>query len=100
MTQFYQGEIYKIIGIKYPVLVVSKDFYNQSGNAICCPIVTMGVDSPICKFITADDITGYVYCDETRKIDMHARVSKRVGKVSLTDIITISDIIQGLYDYV
>lgn len=31
---------------------------------------------------------------------MHARVSKRVGKVSLIDIITISDIIQGLYDYV
>ena len=31
---------------------------------------------------------------------MYARVSKRVGKVSLIDIITISDIIQGLYDYV
>ena len=99
MTQFYQGEIYKIIGIKYPVLVVSKDYYNQSGNAVCCPILNTKVDSPICQFITTDDIAGYVYCDETRKIDMHARVSKRVGKVSLTDIINISDIIQGIYDY-
>lgn len=33
-----QGDILKIEGIRHPVLVVSKDFFNTSGEIIGCPI--------------------------------------------------------------
>ena len=33
-TDIYQGDILKIENISYPVLVVSKDFFNRSGEII------------------------------------------------------------------
>ena len=35
----HQGDILKIEKIKHPVLVVSKDFFNTSGEIIGCPII-------------------------------------------------------------
>lgn len=34
IEQLYQGDILKIDKIKHPVLVVSKDFFNTSGEII------------------------------------------------------------------
>ena len=36
----HQGDILKIEKIKHPVLVVSKDFFNSSGEIIGCPIIS------------------------------------------------------------
>ena len=39
MTEaLHQGEIIKIEKIKHPVLVVSKNFFNETGEIIGCPI--------------------------------------------------------------
>ena len=35
----HQGDIIKVEKIKPPVLVVSKDFFNESGEIIGCPII-------------------------------------------------------------
>ena len=40
MEQLHQGDILKIDKIKHPVLVVSKDFFNSSGEIIGCPIIS------------------------------------------------------------
>ena len=40
MDLLHQGDILKIEKIKHPVLVVSKDFFNSSGEIIGCPIIT------------------------------------------------------------
>ena len=37
MINFRQGDILKVEKIKHPVLVVSKDFFNASGQIIGCP---------------------------------------------------------------
>ena len=39
MELLHQGDILKIEKIKHPVLVVSKDFFNSSGEIIGCPIM-------------------------------------------------------------
>lgn len=39
MASLHQGDILKVEKIKHPVLVVSKDFFNTSGEIIGCPII-------------------------------------------------------------
>ncbi len=56
--QLHQGDILKIERIKHPVLVVSKDFFNTSGEIIGCPIYESGTESPLHIAVTADEIQG------------------------------------------
>ena len=38
MAAVEQGDLLKVQGIAQPVIVVSNNFFNQSGMAILCPI--------------------------------------------------------------
>ena len=39
MIRAEQGDILRISGINWPVIVVSNDHFNQIGEAIVCPIM-------------------------------------------------------------
>ena len=43
----HQGDILKVEKIKNPVLVVSKDFFNETGEIIGCPIFDHSIGSPL-----------------------------------------------------
>lgn len=43
----HQGDIVKIEKIKWPVLVTSKDFFNQTGEIVGCPIFQDSTVSPL-----------------------------------------------------
>ena len=43
----HQGDVIKVERIKAPVLVASKDFFNESGEVIGCPILDKSSESPI-----------------------------------------------------
>ncbi len=45
MVSFEQGDILSIEGIHGAALVVSKYFFNQSEQAIVCPIVTDAIQA-------------------------------------------------------
>lgn len=47
LEQIHQGDILKVERIRYPVLVVSKDFFNTSGEIIGCPIYIKSTKSPL-----------------------------------------------------
>ena len=47
MEHLHQGDILKIEKIKHPVLVVSKDFFNTSGEIIGCPIIRNFMQGPM-----------------------------------------------------
>ena len=38
MVMIEQGDMLRVGGINYPVIVVSNNFFNQSGKVIACPI--------------------------------------------------------------
>lgn len=44
MIHIEQGDLLKVAGLKYPVMVVSIDFFNETGKAIACPIVKNAVE--------------------------------------------------------
>ena len=45
--ELHQGDILKIEHIKKPVLIVSKDFFNQTYEIIGCPIFEKGEAGPL-----------------------------------------------------
>ncbi len=64
-----QGDILKIEKVKMPVLVVSKDFFNQTGEIIGCPIYKNGEPGALHIRIHTDELTGYVQCEKMTLLD-------------------------------
>ncbi len=95
-----QGDIIKVEKIKFPVLIVSKDFFNESGEIIGCPIYEESTVSPLHIEITTKEITGYVQCEKLALLDLTVRGYKRVDKVTMENRIDIADAVQGIFDYI
>ncbi|MGL6197532.1 MAG: type II toxin-antitoxin system PemK/MazF family toxin [Lachnospiraceae bacterium] len=96
----HQGDIIKIERIKMPVLVTSKDFFNQTGEIIGCPIFQDSVTSPLHIHIKTDDTEGYVQCEKLALLDLNVRRFLKTDRILREDIINITDAIQGIFDYV
>lgn len=95
-----QGDILTIEKIKHPVLVVSKDFFNASGEIIGCPIFKISIPSPLHIFISTDKSDGYVQCEKLALLDLSVRGYKKIDNVSMMDKINISDAVQSIFDYI
>ena len=95
-----QGDILKIEKINQPVLVVSKNFFNESGEIIGCPVYPNGRAEALHIFIESDDIVGYVHCEKLALLDLAERGFSKIGRINIGDMINISDAIQGIFDYV
>lgn len=99
-SQIHQGDILKIEKIKPPVLVVSKDFFNETGEIIGCPIYEHGYEGPLHIGIETDEVKGYVQCEKLALLDLNVRGHKKLDRIVLSDIINITDAIQGIFDYI
>lgn len=95
-----QGDLLKIRRIQYPVLVVSKDFFNSSGEIIGCPVYDASTESPLHIFISTDEVKGYVQCEKLALLDLKAREYQRIDRLALKDMINIVDAVQGIFDYI
>ncbi len=98
--QLHQGDIIKIEKIKHPVLIVSKNFFNISGEVIGCPIFQNSVEGPLHIFISAEEITGYVQCEKLALLDLTVRGYKKMDELSIDQIINIADAVQGIFEYI
>lgn len=96
----HQGDILKIERIKSPVLITSKDFFNQTGEIVGCPIFQDNIPSPLHIKIRTDNTEGYVQCEKLALLDLNARGFFKSDSIPIADIINITDAIQGIFDYV
>lgn len=96
----HQGDILKVEKIKPPVLVVSKDFFNQSGEIIGCPILENSIGGPLHIFVSTGEMSGYVQCEKMTLLDLTVRGFSKVDRLALIDVIDITDAIQGIFEYV
>lgn len=99
MLKFEQGDILLVEKISEPVLVVSKNFFNKTEQAIVCPIVRNAFPDPLHIEIEADGICGKVLCEQMKLIDLQYRGYKVISLIKYVDIINITDAIQGIFDY-
>ena len=100
MEFLHQGDVVKIERIKHPVLVVSKDFFNNSGEIIGCPIIYESISGPLHIWISTEEVEGYVNCEKLSLLDLNYRGFKKLDSISIHDLINISDAIQGIFEYI
>ena len=95
-----QGDLLRVGGLKYPVIAVSNDFFNQSEKAIVCPILPAAAPGPLhIPLPEGCPVKGWVLCEQVKFVDLGARRFSRLGAVSPYDIMDISDAVMGMFDY-
>lgn len=100
LKDIHQGDILKIERVKFPVLVVSKDFFNQSGEIIGCPIYEIGEEGALRIYIETDRVKGYVHCEKLALLDLSVRGFSKLCSIPVKNIINITDAVQGIFDYI
>ena len=100
MELLHQGDILKIERIKHPVLVVSKDFFNSSGEIIGCPIIIDSIPGPLHIWMTTEENRGYIQCEKLALLDLSVRGYKKVDSLPIAEMINVSDAIQGIFEYI
>lgn len=98
MEHLHQGDILKIEEIKHPVLVVSKDFFNTSGEIIGCPIINHSKPGPLHIWMSTENTKGYIHCEKLALLDVSIRGYKKTDKLPISEMINISDAIQGIFE--
>ena len=94
-----QGDVLSIEKISVPILVVSKNFFNQTEQIIGCPIYKNSSPDPLHIYLQSDNIQGYVLCEQLKLLDLRVRGYKKICEIKMDDIMNISDTIQGIFDY-
>lgn len=100
MLKAEQGDILKIPSVQYPVVVVSKNFFNESGLVMACPILPEAVHGPLRIRCESIRTPGYVYCDQVRSVDLNKRRFTKIDALPYGELIDIVDAIQSIFDYV
>ncbi len=100
MEQLHQGDILKIEKIEHPVLVVSKDFFNASGEIIGCPIIKNSMAGPLHIWMSTKENEGYIQCEKLALLDLGVRGYKKIDRLPLSEMINVSDAIQSIFEYI
>ncbi|MBQ8232104.1 MAG: type II toxin-antitoxin system PemK/MazF family toxin [Lachnospiraceae bacterium] len=100
MEVLHQGDILKIEKIKHPVLVVSKDFFNTSGEIIGCPIISNSMPGPLHIWMSTEENEGYIQCEKLALLDLSIRGHKKIERLPVSEMINVSDAIQSIFEYI
>lgn len=100
MEPLHQGDILKIEKIKHPVLVASKDFFNTSGEIIGCPIISNSNPGPLHIWTSTENAEGYIQCEKLALLDLTIRGHKKIDSLPVSEMINVSDAIQGIFEYI
>lgn len=100
MSNLHQGDILRVEKIKHPVLVVSKDFFNSSGEIIGCPIINESLSGPLHIWMSTEENNGYIQCEKLALLDLSVRGYKIIDRLPISEIINVSDAIQGIFEYI
>ena len=103
MIRAEQGDILRVSGINWPVIVVSNDHFNKIGEVIVCPILNNiaqnAVHLPISVASASGKIEGLIACEHVRHIDLKSRRFSKLGTMILSDLLDISDTLIALFDF-
>lgn len=98
-VRFEQGDILRIEHFRFPLLVVSKNFFNEAEQAVCCPVIQDADPGPLHIKIHGTEISGTVFCEQLRYFDLRCRGYTKLDHLDLRSIMDITDAVQGVFDY-
>ena len=99
MAVIEQGDLLKVDGIQHPVIVVSNNFFNESGKAIVCPILKKAVPGPLHIELKDSPVEGFVLCEQVRYLDLASRRFSKMTQTHYFDIMDISDAVVSMIEY-
>ena len=99
MIAVEQGDILKVEGIQHPAIVVSNNYFNQSGKAVVCPILKNAVPGPLHIALKETTVEGYVLCEQVRYLDLAVRRFSKLTDTHYFDIMDISDAVASIFEY-
>ena len=103
MLRAEQGDILRVSGIGWPVIVVSNNRFNAIGEAVVCPILKdippNAVHLPICIPTASGEIRGHIACEHLRHVDLNVRRYAKLHSMQLTEYLDISDTLIALFDF-
>ena len=102
MRKADQGDILKIIGFSWPVLVISNNRFNEIGEVLACPILSEvkpnAVHLPVHITLVSGDLQGIVVCEQVKHLDLNIRRFTKLGSMRLRDLMDISDTMTALFE--
>ena len=99
MSSIEQGDLLKVDGIQHPVIVVSNNYFNQSGKAIGCPILKKAAPGPLHIELKGTAVKGWVLCEQVRYLDLTARRFSKLPAMHYFDIMDLSDAVVSMFEY-
>lgn len=102
MNDFCQGDVIKISGLKDKYIIISNNSFIKNYNCFhICPTIQGDNESPIHPLIRTNLGSNYLaICEQVKLIDPHGRACTKIGRLDFFDIQNVSDIIQGLFEYI
>lgn len=102
MKDYAQGDILSITGFPNRFVIVSKNaFIQATGVFHVCPLLASGESGPLHIQITGvvHKTGGSVICEQIKMIDPEKRGCRRVDRLSYSDVMEVSDALQGIFEY-
>ncbi len=101
MKKFEQGDIIKMNGFSGKLFViVSKNAYiKATGMFHVCPLINSTPDTTHIAISGKKNTTGVVACEHVKIIDPDQRICNHVDQLPYSDIMEVSDVLQGIFEY-
>ena len=103
MRKATQGDVLKVDRILYPVLVVSRNEFNEMGEVVVCPLLQNTSPNAVHSLVSyaqnGRTIRAMAACEQVRHLDLNARRFTVTGTVDLFTMMEISDILVSLFEY-
>ena len=101
MANYGQGDIISIGGFRYPFLVLSNNAFIRATKVFhVCPFLPDHQEGPLHIRITGVKGTeGVAILEQVKLIDPAARRCRMIDRVSYSDIMNVSDALQGMFEY-
>ena len=99
MSEIKQGDILRLEKPSIYILVLSKDFFNQSGFIIACPLAANTFPDALHIPVLADNYNGTALLEHLRSLDIRSRFYSHIGTLPFEQIKEISDAVQSVFEY-
>ncbi len=93
-----QGDVLRIEGISRPIFVASKNYFNEAGGIMGCPIYKDGPAGALHIEISIGEKKGYVICEKMTLIDVGKKKYSIICSADFRKKADIIDAIQGIFE--
>ena len=77
----------------------NQDFLNTSNNSLNVS-VDEGVESALHMALPTSEMTGFVWVEQLRSVDIRARGYTKIRHLNYADCIQVMDVVKNIFEYV